>query len=242
MTGSHTKKKEKITPLRAVLFDMDGVLYDSMPMHAEAWVQAMHRHGLSMTDEQVYMNEGRTGEGTIDLFTLEQWGREATAEEVEAIYRTKSDIFNEMDEVPPMPGADEVLAEVKGQGLLPVIVTGSGQRSLLERLDRTYPGYFSSERMVTAYDVTRGKPNPEPYLKGLEKAGAALGRAHALKPAEALVVENAPLGVQAGKAAGIRVMAVNTGPLPDSVLLDAGADWVLPDMTALAEWFKNNEL
>ena len=217
MTGSHTKKKEKITPLRAVLFDMDGVLYDSMPMHAEAWVQAMHRHGLTMTDEQVYMNEGRTGEGTID-------------------------IFNEMDEVPPMAGADEVLAEVKGQGLLPVIVTGSGQRSLLERLDRTYPGYFSSERMVTAYDVTRGKPNPEPYLKGLEKAGAALGRAHALKPAEALVVENAPLGVQAGKAAGIRVMAVNTGPLPDSVLLDAGADWVLPDMTALAEWFKNNEL
>ena len=147
MTGSHTKKKEKITPLRAVLFDMDGVLYDS-----EAWVQAMHRHGLSMTDEQVYMNEGRTGEGTIDIFTLEQWGREATAEEVEAIYRTKSDIFNEMDEVPPMPGADEVLAEVKGQGLLPVIVTGSGQRSLLERLDRTYPGYFCSERMVTAYD------------------------------------------------------------------------------------------
>ncbi len=213
MTGSHTKKKEKITPLRAVLFDMDGVLYDSMPMHAEAWVQAMHRHGLSMTDEQVYMNEGRTGEGTIDIFTLEQWGREATAEEVEAIYRTKSDIFNEMDEVPPMPGADEVLAEVKGQG-----------------------------RMVTAYDVTRGKPNPEPYLKGLEKAGAALGRAHALKPAEALVVENAPLGVQAGKAAGIRVMAVNTGPLPDSVLLEAGADWVLPDMPALAAWFKNNEL
>ena len=96
--------------------------------------------------------------------------------------------------------------------------------------------------MVTAYDVTRGKPNPEPYLKGLEKAGAALGRAHALKPAEALVVENAPLGVQAGKAAGIRVMAVNTGPLPDSVLLEAGADWVLPDMPALADWFKNNEL
>lgn len=241
MTESR-QKKEQNTPLRAVLFDMDGVLYDSMPMHAEAWVQAMHRHGLTMTDEQVYMNEGRTGEGTIDLFTLEQWGREATAEEVEAIYRTKSDIFNELDEAPAMQGANEVLAEVKGKGLLPLIVTGSGQRSLLSRLERSYPGYFNSDLMVTAYDVKRGKPNPEPYLKGLEKAGAALGRGHALKPSEALVVENAPLGVQAGKAAGIRVMAVNTGPLPDDVLREAGADWVLPDMYALLDWFKNTEL
>lgn len=241
MTESH-KKKEQNTPLRAVLFDMDGVLYDSMPMHAEAWVQAMHRHGLTMTDEQVYMNEGRTGEGTIDIFTLEQWGREATAEEVEAIYRTKSDIFNELDEAPAMRGADEVLAEVRSRGVLPLIVTGSGQRSLLLRLERSYPGYFNSDLMVTAYDVKRGKPNPEPYLKGLEKAGAALGRGHALKPSEALVVENAPLGVQAGKAAGIRVMAVNTGPLPDDVLREAGADWVLPDMYALLDWFKNSEL
>ena len=226
-------------PVRAMLFDMDGVLYDSMPLHAKAWVQTMQQNGLTMTPEQVYMNEGRTGEGTIDIFTLEQWGRRATAEEVEAIYSEKSRIFNTLPEAPAMKGADEVLSEVVRRGIVPLIVTGSGQHSLLERVERTYPGIFAPERMVTAFDVKKGKPNPEPYLKGLEKAGRALGLEHPLQPTDAIVVENAPLGVQAGKAAGIRVLAVNTGPLPDDVLREAGADVVLPDMKALLEWLKN---
>ncbi len=85
--------------------------------------------------------------------------------------------------------------------------------------------------MVTAFDVKLGKPHPEPYLMGLKKAGV---EAH-----EAIVVENAPMGVQAGVAAGIFTIAVNTGPLNDSVLLDAGADLLYPGMTALAEDWEN---
>jgi beta-phosphoglucomutase-like phosphatase (HAD superfamily) len=81
--------------------------------------------------------------------------------------------------------------------------------------------------MVTAYDVERGKPDPEPYLMALRKGGLA--------PDEAVVVENAPLGVQSAVAAGIYTIAVNTGPLDDRVLLDAGADLLLPSMRALAE-------
>ena len=232
------------------MFDMDGVLFDSMPSHAAAWEKAMRLHGLKLTREDVYMNEGRTGDGTVDLFTLSSWGRRATKAEVEEIYSTKSRIFNAMPEVKPMKGVHLVLQEVTDQGLLPVIVTGSGQRSLLDRLDKEFPGVFSEERMVTAFDVTHGKPSPEPYLKGLEKADAFLHKNHDrqsegektgthLSAEEALVIENAPLGVQAAKAAGIRVIAVNTGPLPDSVLRDSGADLVLPDMAALLDWFKN---
>ena len=78
-----------------------------------------------------------------------------------------------------------------------------------------------------AFDVRYGKPHPEPYLMGLKKAGV---EAH-----EAFVVENAPMGVEAGVAAGIFTIAVNTGPLDDQVLLDAGADLLYPNMTALAE-------
>jgi beta-phosphoglucomutase-like phosphatase (HAD superfamily) len=81
--------------------------------------------------------------------------------------------------------------------------------------------------MVTAYDVKHGKPNPEPYLIALEKGG--------LKANEAVVVENAPLGVQAGVAAGIFTIAVNTGPLPDKVLLDAGANMLFSSMKELSE-------
>ena len=82
--------------------------------------------------------------------------------------------------------------------------------------------------MVTAFDVKHGKPHPEPYLMGLEKAGH-------LKPNEAIVVENAPRGVEAAVAAGIFTIAVNTGPMPDKILADAGANIVLPSMKALYE-------
>ncbi len=213
--------------VRAILFDMDGVLFDSMRNHAEAWVQAMKANNLTMTHVEVYMNEGRTGEGTIDIFAREQWGRTATKEECEHIYKVKSDIFNTLPYVEPMEGAWEVLQAVKAMSLQRVIVTGSGQTSLLERLERNFPGIFSADLMVTAFDVKHGKPHPEPYIMGLQKAG--------LRAEEAIVVENAPLGVESAKAAGIFTVAVNTGPLPDSVLYDAGADIVLPDHHALLE-------
>lgn len=90
--------------------------------------------------------------------------------------------------------------------------------------------------MVTAFDVKLGKPHPEPYLMGLVKAGAALNSdGSPLHPSQAVVVENAPLGVQSAKAAGIYTIAVNTGELTDKALLDAGADIVFPSMQALAD-------
>ena len=79
--------------------------------------------------------------------------------------------------------------------------------------------------MVTAFDVRHGKPNPEPYLKGLQKADVCAG--------EAMVVENAPLGVKAAVAAGIFTAAVNTGPIPDEQLRKAGANLIFPDMDVL---------
>ena len=88
--------------------------------------------------------------------------------------------------------------------------------------------------MVTAFDVKQGKPNPEPYLMGLRKAN--------IQASEAIVVENAPLGVQAARAAGIFTIAVNTGPLKDEVLKEAGANLVLPSMQYLADHWDNTIL
>lgn len=219
--------------LKAVLFDMDGVLFDSMKNHTLAWYETISGMGIPCVREEFYQYEGATGKGTIDHIYQRTYGRGATDREVEYIYGEKSRRFNGLGEAEPMPGAEEMLAEVVRRGLVPVLVTGSGQRSLLDRLNRVYPGVFAPERMVTAFDVQHGKPDPEPYLKGLEKAG--------VKSFEAMVVENAPLGVRAGVAAKIFTVAVNTGPIPDEQLRAAGANLLFPDMPSLAEHFCNSK-
>lgn len=213
--------------LKAVFFDMDGVLYNSMPYHAEAWHQVMKQYGMNLSREEAYMHEGRTGAGTINIVSLRDRGYEASPEEIKEIYAEKSRLFNLNPPAEPMKGAMELLQQVKECGLMRVIVTGSGQRSLLDRLNSHFPDMFTRELMVTAFDVKYGKPNPEPYLMALKKAGVA--------PNEAIVVENAPLGVQAAVSAGIFTIAVNTGPLPESALLDEGADLLYPSMMALTE-------
>ena len=134
--------------LKAVLFDMDGVLFDSMPYHSEAWHKVMKSHGLTLSREEAYMHEGRTGASTINIVFQRELGREATQEEIESIYQEKSVLFNSYPEAKPMPGAWELLQKVKKDGLIPMVVTGSGQLSLLERLEHHYPGMFHKELMV----------------------------------------------------------------------------------------------
>lgn len=208
--------------LKAVLFDMDGVLFNSMPNHAEAWHKTMAKFGFTLSREEAYMHEGRTGAGTINIVSLRERGHEATEEEIKQIYQAKSELFNQYPLAERMPGALEVLTKIKEAGLTPMVVTGSGQTSLLDRLNKNFPNIFQRELMVTAFDVKYGKPNPEPYLMALKKGG--------LQPNEAIVVENAPLGVQAGVAAGIFTIAVNTGPLPDEALLGQGANLLFHSM------------
>ena len=225
------KQQQAFLSPKAVLFDMDGVLYDSMRFHARAWYETATRHQLNSTPELVYLYEGRTGESTINELYQKTFQRDATDEEKKSIYEEKATLFNRYNDGKAMQGATEVLKAVKASGLQTLVVTGSGQHSLINKLEHTYPGYFKREKMVTAFDVKLGKPHPEPYLMGLKKAG--------VNPHEAFVVENAPMGVQAGVAAGIFTIAVNTGPLDDRVLLDAGADLLYPNMTALAEDWNN---
>lgn len=216
--------------LKGVLFDMDGVLFNSMPYHASAWHKAMKNHGLTLSKEEAYLHEGRTGAGTIDIVMQREQNRKATPAEIEAIYQDKSTEFNKYPDAAAMPGSLELLQQIRKDGLLTGIVTGSGQKSLLTRIEENFPALFDPHKMVTAFDVTHGKPHPEPYLMGLKKTG--------LKPFEAIVIENAPLGVAASRAAGIFTVAVNTGPMPDEVLLEAGADLLFPSMTDFSKHWK----
>lgn len=228
--------------LRAVMFDMDGVLYDSMKNHARSWHETMLHFGFRHFPlEEAYMHEGRTGAGTINIISQRERGRDATPEEISEIYAYKAELFNRCPTAPPMPGAHELLKKVKASGITPMIVTGSGQKTLLTRLNTHFPDIFRPELMVTAFDVKKGKPNPEPYLMGMRKY-AEFCRQHAdaptpslFTPSNFIVVENAPLGVRAAVGAGVFTIAVNTGPLPDETLLSEGANLLFPSMQSLCD-------
>ena len=217
--------------LRAVLFDMDGVLFDSMPYHADAWSRVMTDAGFNFSKEDVYMNEGRTGADTINTASLAQFGKPATLELIDALCKAKCDIFDTYPPTPRMQGAIELVQKVKACGLTPMIVTGSGTPALLDRVQSNFPGLFDEKHIISSFNVKRGKPFPDPYLLALEKGGFA--------PNEVIVVENAPLGVTAGVAAELFTVAANTGPLDAKVLTDAGANLVFPSIQALHdEWEK----
>lgn len=218
--------------IKAVFFDQDGVLYNSMPYHAAAWAWAMTKHGLPYTAMECYRNEGRTSTGVIQEHHLEMYGTDATPELIEAIYKDKTAYFTEKTGGFPgiIPGVDRVLEYLHEQGIECWVVTGSGQRDLINALNKTFNNVFKG--IISSFDVKYGKPNPEPYLKAWERCG--------FKKEECMVVENAPLGVRAAKAAGLFTCAVNTGILPDSELAAEQADLILPNMQALLDWLKQN--
>ena len=217
---------------KAVLFDMDGVLYDSMPNHAIAWRESMAKFGITMTSEQAYATEGQRGVDTIRQMAIQQLGRYLTEEEAQTMYDEKSRIFHLMPEAPMMPGAKELMKKIYNCGLSIGVVTGSGQRPLIARLLQDYGAFLDEQHIVTAYDIKRGKPHPDPYLKGLEKAGH-------LNPWEAIVVENAPLGVEASIAANIFTICVNSGHLHEDIFLKKGTDLIFDDMEALNNAWKH---
>ena len=216
---------------KAVLFDMDGVIYDSMPNHARSWHLSMASVGIDMPEEEAYLYEGMRGVETIKLKARQQWHRELTDDEAQQLYQLKCQYFSQCPPAQKMPGTEALMQQIKSLGLTICVVTGSGQRALLDKLTTDYKGFIGSELIITSFDVKHGKPAPDPYLAGRQKAG--------VQPWETIIVENAPLGVQSAVSAGCFTIAVNTGPLHEKELLGKGADIVMPDMPTFArEWQK----
>ena len=196
---------------KVVLFDMDGVLYDSMPNHAIAWQRAMQKFGIRMSALDAYQTEGMRGVDTIRIMVKEQQGRVISEAEAQEMYDEKTREFGLLPVAPIMDGVVSLMQKMK--------------RPLIERVLTDFRHFVNRRHIVTAYDVKCGKPAPDPYLMGLQKAGN-------FRPNEGIVVENAPLGVRAGVAAGIFTVAVNTGPLSQSTLKKEGANLVFDSMPA----------
>jgi sugar-phosphatase len=190
----------------ALLFDMDGVLINSTPAVARVWRRWAIEHGFN-PEEVVARAHGRPSLTTVREY-LPNADHEAENREVER--REIEDLAG----VVPLPGALDLLASLPEDRW--TIVT-SCTRPLAEVRIRA-AGLPLPKRLITATDITHGKPHPEPYLKGASVLG--------FPPVECVVLEDVPAGVRAGKAAGARVIAFKT-TVQGAALRDAGADWIL---------------
>jgi sugar-phosphatase len=197
----------------AVLFDMDGVLVDSTPAVARVWTTWALEHGL-IPDEVVRQAHGRPSLATI-IELLPHGDHAAENNEVE-----RREI-EDLSDVIALPGALSLLQSIPEHRW--AVVT-SATRALAEVRLRA-AGLPVPKHLVTASDLQRGKPYPDPYLKGSEILQ--------IPPTECLVAEDAPSGVRAGKAAGARLLALRTTST-DEELLSAGADWIADDLSALS--------
>jgi mannitol-1-/sugar-/sorbitol-6-phosphatase len=195
-----------------VLFDLDGVLVDSTPAVARVWAAWAREHGMD-PEETV-----RRAHGRPSIATIRELLPHADAEEEDAIVELRE--LHDMEGMVALPGAVELLS------IFPEdrwgVVT-SGTRPLASKRLHT-AGLPIPKQFVTASDIRRGKPDPEPYLIGVETLRVAA--------AECIVVEDAPAGVKSARAAGTRVIAVRT-TAKDAELLEAGANWIVDNLASL---------
>ena len=201
---------------KALLFDMDGVLVDSTPAVARVWMRWARKHHLD-PEYAVAAAHGRTSLTSIQEL-LPHADPSVHLAENEWMERAE---IEDIDDVIALPGAREFLSAIPPSQF--AVVT-SATRALAEVRLRAAALWDYIQHLVTASDITRSKPDPEPYLKG---AGAL----H-LHPHFCVVAEDAASGTRSGKAAGTRVLALRT-TTADSDLLAAGADWIVNDLASL---------
>jgi sugar-phosphatase len=197
---------------RGVLFDLDGVLVDSTPAVARVWAGWARQHGFD-PDKVVREAHGRPSIATIRELLPHA---DHAAEDREVERREIADV----DGVIPLPGAMELLQALPLQRW--AIVTSCTRPLAGVRIGAA--GLPKPRHLVTSTDVKQGKPDPEPYLKGAQFLG--------IPASDCVVIEDAPAGIRAGKAAGAHVVGLRT-TATDAELQEAGSDWIVDNCAAL---------
>ncbi|WP_370575351.1 HAD family hydrolase [Methanomethylovorans sp.] len=207
--------------LRSIIFDMDGVLVDSMPSHADAWIAVSKEIGAKVSREDVYEIEGANHILGIQ-WLFQKAGKQVEPHLYEEIKRKKVDFFSANAHITPFNGMFECLRDLKQHFSL-ALVTGSDRYTVDNIMGDFFPDVFDT--IVCGEDVHYGKPFPDPYLKAVELL--------AVEKEECMVVENAPMGVESAKRAGLFCVGLPTYVPPDKL---SAADLVLDDHPALYEY------
>jgi beta-phosphoglucomutase len=199
---------------RGIIFDMDGVLVDAMPFHCEAIKTAAKQEvDIDVEQRDVYLLEGMPGEDMVkELLKHKRYTGNIDAvsddnsEELDSIahqiHERKKTIFEQINASAPIPDAKELVSSLRCKKAL---VSGAAKQEVHSIINK-YFGKDAFDVIVTGEDLEEGKPSPDPFRTALIKMG--------LTETEAIVVENAPLGVKAANNAGIRcIVTLNNTPL-----------------------------
>ncbi len=189
---------------KAIIFDMDGVITDTMPDHFEAWRSVLRMRGITVTHLDIYRREGQRGITSVkEIF--EEYNQPFNLDVANEILLQKEELFKKNTRRRFIVGTRDFLKYLHKNGFVLAIVTGTARHEMLRILPEDIYKLFTV--VVTGDDVINGKPSPEPYLLALKKL--------ALLANDALVVENAPFGIASAKAANLRCLAIATSLPPE---------------------------
>jgi beta-phosphoglucomutase len=195
--------------LRAAVFDFDGVLVDSEPLHFRALRGCLLPEGIAIDDDEYYARYAAYDDRTAIRLALEQHGAPYDAGRVDAIAKRKSGLFDELlPGIPFFPGARELVRELAGE--LPLAIASGALRSEIERILAAGGVRECFRAVVGAEDVERTKPDPMPYAAAV----ALLAReSSGLRPEDCVAFEDTMAGIASARAAGLKVIGVsNTYP------------------------------
>jgi HAD superfamily hydrolase (TIGR01509 family) len=181
----------------AVIFDCDGTLVHSMPLHFEAWCEALSMHGAAnIFKEDVFYAMGGRPTKDIVVEINDEYGLKLDPEKVAF---SKREAF--LRKLGQLELIDEVAAFAESlRGKLPMAIATGGTRLVIEKTLQAVGVSDLFEEVITADDVANGKPAPDIFLKAAQMLG--------VKPERCLVLEDAPAGVMAGRLAGMTVIAI----------------------------------
>ena len=207
-----------------LIFDMDGVLVDTYRAHYESWRELTQAEGLDFSEEDFAATFGCTSREVLMGLGRRQ-GREVSDAEVAAMDARKEAAFRRIiaAQVPVMPGALELLDQLHAAGFRLALGSSAPPENVELVMDRLELGRLL-DAVVTGRDVTRGKPDPQVFLLAAERLGVPPGRC--------VVIEDAPVGIAAARAAGMAAVGLaSTGRTRHSL---AAADLVIDRLDELS--------
>jgi len=214
-----TKFEKILNNVCAVIFDLDGVIVDTMPFHAKAWQDTFKKFGVRVTKKEIYLREGEKWDNTF-FDILKKHNIMITDKIKEEVFRHRENVFKNILKIRLFKDAPRLIRGLKKRGIKLALVTGTPRKEVRRILPSRLYKLF--DVIIPSDEVRRGKPHPEPYLKALK----------ALKtPREnTIVIENAPNGIISAKRARLKVAAVETS-LSKRYLKDA--DYILSSLAEL---------